>query len=119
MSISEQVKELRRYVETYEKQPFGREVEGTVKVLSDAADTIESLSAKLEEANMERSAENRKIDQIRKMSTEELARLMVFSDNGCWYSNLTDGRHWEKQDKAVNALVEFLESKILENCHEP
>ena len=53
------------------------------------------------------------------MSTKGLAGLMVFSDNGCWYSNLTGDRHWEQQDKAVNALVEILESEILENRHEP
>lgn len=58
MGIAEQVKELRQYVEAYEKQPFGREVEGTVKVLSDAADTIEALSANLQAANMEWSAED-------------------------------------------------------------
>lgn len=56
MSISEQVTELRRYVGAYEKRPFGREVNGTVKVLSDAADTIESLYKKLQAANMERPA---------------------------------------------------------------
>lgn len=58
MSISEQVRELRIYASTYEESPFGREVEGTAGVLRKAADTIESLTAKL--ADIERSAEEEK-----------------------------------------------------------
>ena len=54
MSISEQVKELREYADGYKKSCFG--LDGIVKVLEKAADTIESLSAKL--ADMERSAED-------------------------------------------------------------
>lgn len=49
MSISEQIKELREVAEMYEGLDGG-------KILSEAADTIESLSAKL--ADMERSAED-------------------------------------------------------------
>lgn len=49
MSISEQVKELREVAEMYEGLDGG-------KILSEAADTIEALSAKL--ADMERSAED-------------------------------------------------------------
>lgn len=49
MSISEQVKELREAAEMYEGLDGGN-------ILREAADTIESLSAKL--ANMERSAED-------------------------------------------------------------
>lgn len=56
MSISEQVKELREYADGYKKSDFG--VDGIVKILYQAADTIESLSAKLQAANMERSAED-------------------------------------------------------------
>jgi len=51
--ISEQVKEIREYADSYYKADFGRE--GIVKVLRQAADTIEALSAKLSAANMERS----------------------------------------------------------------
>lgn len=46
MSISEQVKELREVAEMYEGLDGG-------KILSEAADTIEALSAKLETANKE------------------------------------------------------------------
>ncbi len=49
MSISEQVRELREVAEMYEGLDGG-------KILSEAADTTESLSAKLQAANMERSA---------------------------------------------------------------
>lgn len=45
--INEQLQRIRLYVEAYERQPFGREVEGTTEVLSEAAYTIETLSVKL------------------------------------------------------------------------
>lgn len=54
MSISEQVKELRAWADSYYKADFGRD--GIVVALYKAADTIESLSAKM--ADMERSAED-------------------------------------------------------------
>lgn len=50
MSISEQVKELREIAELFDEIDDGR------RMLLQAADTIESLSAKL--ANMERSADD-------------------------------------------------------------
>lgn len=53
MSISEQVKKLRNLVKEYKNPPYGREVAGTAEALSEAADTIESLSAKLAAENME------------------------------------------------------------------
>lgn len=56
MSIREQVKELIEYADGYKKADFG--VDGIVKALYQAANTIESLSAKLQAANMERSAED-------------------------------------------------------------
>lgn len=49
MSISEQVKELRETAELFDKIDDGR------RMLLQADDTIEALSAKLEVANMERS----------------------------------------------------------------
>lgn len=49
MSISEQVKELRETAELFDKIDDGR------RMLLQAADTIEALSAKLAAANMERS----------------------------------------------------------------
>lgn len=51
MSISEQVKELREVAEMYEGLDGG-------KILSEAADTIEALSAKLQTASMGRPAED-------------------------------------------------------------
>lgn len=53
MSISEQVKELRAYsnASLYARENRAREL------LKEAADTIESLSAKLQAANMERLAD--------------------------------------------------------------
>lgn len=53
MSMIEQVKELRIAEETCRQ--MGKE--GIAKFLSEAADTIESLSEKLQAANMERSAD--------------------------------------------------------------
>lgn len=52
MSISEQIKELRTYGEKSIFAPSTRDV------FNQAADTIESLSEKLQAANMERSAED-------------------------------------------------------------
>ena len=51
--ISELVDKLKKYVAEYNLPPFGREVEGTPELLLEAADTIESLSAKLQAANMD------------------------------------------------------------------
>lgn len=52
MSISEQIKDLRIY-EKCKEFPWP-----TRQIFNEAADTIESLSAKLQAANMERSAED-------------------------------------------------------------
>lgn len=49
MSISEQVKELRYKADIFEKS--GCAVDGIAKAFREAADTIESLSAKLKEAD--------------------------------------------------------------------
>lgn len=54
--ISEQVKELRNKADIFEQS--GCAVDGIVRAFRQAADTIESLSAKLQAANMERSAED-------------------------------------------------------------
>lgn len=51
--VRELVKKLRRCAEAYKNPPYGREVEGTTELMEQAADTIEALSAKLAEANME------------------------------------------------------------------
>lgn len=52
MSISEQVKELKELANSY----YG-EIKNHVSTIEKAADTIESLSEKLQAANMERSAD--------------------------------------------------------------
>lgn len=53
MNISEQVKELRKISQQY---PVNIDIDLFERILNEAADTIESLSAKL--ADMERSAED-------------------------------------------------------------
>lgn len=53
MSISEQVKELRKMSQQY---PVNIDIDLFERTLNQAADTIESLSAKLQVANMEQSA---------------------------------------------------------------
>ncbi len=55
MNIIEQIKELRKLSEDIKFVPSLR------KIFSEAADTIESLSAKLQEANTEQSAELEKV----------------------------------------------------------
>lgn len=54
-AISEQVKELRKLSDFHSKIYIPYEQR---KIINEAADTIESLSAKLQAANMERSAED-------------------------------------------------------------
>lgn len=54
MDISEQVKELRKATRWFE----GTGLQETIKLVNDAADTIESFSAKLQAANIERPAED-------------------------------------------------------------
>ena len=53
MSISEQVKELREIAKNFKEWEYNRFYDE----ISEAADTIESLSAKLQAENMERSAD--------------------------------------------------------------
>lgn len=55
--INEQVKELREIAHSLELFPI-HDFTGTAKTIKRAADTIESLSAKLQAENMERSAED-------------------------------------------------------------
>lgn len=50
--ISEQIRELKAYIAAYKEPPYGRAVVGTAKVLQDAVDTIETLSAKVHANNM-------------------------------------------------------------------
>ena len=53
---TELVKKLRRYAKAYTESPLGREVDGTKELLRKAADTIEELSLKLHNSQMERSS---------------------------------------------------------------
>lgn len=48
--VSEQVEELRENAEEYRNLPFGDYPHSTARILAQAADTIEALSAKLEKA---------------------------------------------------------------------
>ncbi len=74
MSISEQVKELRDKADVFERS--GCAVGGIVRVFNEAANTIESLSAKLQAANMGRSAE------INENIAFKLERLAQYEDLG-------------------------------------
>ncbi len=53
MSISEQVKELRECVEECDNPLYDMKMKRIAKLMYQAADAIETLSAKLDEANME------------------------------------------------------------------
>ena len=63
--VSELVKELREYAKGFKNSSYGREIGGIEKLLIQAADTIEELSAKVARQNMERSSqyygENKKV----------------------------------------------------------
>lgn len=56
--ISELVKELRECVEECDNPLYDMKMKRIAKLMYQAADTIESLSAKLQSENMERSAED-------------------------------------------------------------
>lgn len=53
---SELIKRLRLYAKTYTEPPLGREVDGTPELLRKAANTIEELSLKLHNSQMELSS---------------------------------------------------------------
>lgn len=53
--INELADKLKKYAAEYDLPPFGIEIEGTPKLLLEAADTIEALSAKLQVAKYEQS----------------------------------------------------------------
>ena len=55
--ISQLVERLKKYAEQYDFLPLGREIRGTKELLRQAADTIETLSARLQAVNMERSSD--------------------------------------------------------------
>ena len=74
MSISEQVKELRDKADIFEKS--GCAVDGIVRVFSEAANTIESLSAKLQAENIEHSAD------INENMAFKLEKLAQYEDLG-------------------------------------
>lgn len=68
--INELVNKLKKYAAAYGLPPFGIEIEGTPKLLLEAADTIEALSAKLQAANAERSSPNYENDVFTKIIAE-------------------------------------------------
>ena len=53
---SELVQKIRLYEKTYAESPFHKEIEGTAELLRKSADTIEELSLKLHNSQMERSS---------------------------------------------------------------
>ena len=55
--LSELVKELRKYAEEYKNLPWSEVCEKTKRMLNNAADTIEELSAKVAKQSMERSSQ--------------------------------------------------------------
>lgn len=55
--VSELVKELMEYAKGFKNSSYGREIGGIEKLLIQAADTIEELSAKVARQNMERSSQ--------------------------------------------------------------
>ena len=54
--VSELVKELREYAKGFKNSSYGREISGIERLLTQAADTIEELSAKVARQSMERSS---------------------------------------------------------------
>lgn len=73
--ISEQVKGLR-----YLAMEFGG-YSNNYKLLNDAADTIEELSAKLANANMERSEPHYNDEKVREAVKKQEAKKIVYHDN--------------------------------------
>lgn len=82
--INEQIKRLREKADTFERA--GSAVDGIVKEFRQAADTIEELSAKLHNANMERSTayyNDGWIPVSEKYPTDENKRYLVCYEDGC------------------------------------
>lgn len=86
--IEQQVKEIRKVVEEYKSIPFNDYPHSTSRILEQAADTIESLSAKLAAANMNRSD---RYYGVRKELVEqhnkafELISKMPLEENEVWH----------------------------------
>lgn len=90
--ISKQIEELRAYA---------ADRKGEVsRIVSDAADTIESLSKKLSAANMERSSQYYNdgwIPVTERLPKEKEDVLLAFKQNmivGCWENVLGDDVTW-------------------------
>lgn len=102
--IGEQIKELRNLSETFEEKRLGR-------ILSQAADTIESLSAKLAAANMQRSEAYYNDGWIycgdkKNLPEEHDSMFAKFKGTDKW-----NGAMFEKTSDDVNVTVEFEDGK--------
>ena len=129
MNISEQVKELRETAELFDEIDDGR------RMLLQAADTIEALSAKLQAANMERSVEdcggwilckNRLPETLEYMEFEPtpyMKRLEIayMTDMVEYIIGYFDGYKWiDKRNRKIENVIAwkpFL--KLTEPYHEP
>lgn len=99
MSISEQVKQIRRYVKDY-RHPFhnqGVEIYGTDKALEQAADTIESISANLEEPKWIPCSAHLPKDKKTVLICGDTGWIKTgWYESGCWWTgfslaNIEDG----------------------------
>lgn len=113
--ISEQVKELRIAEETCKQ--MGRE--GIAKFLRQAANTIETLSAKLAEENMDRSdryygdeTNLKKFKEwIANANIEQIAEYLLHEYDGILYTS--DGTDFDDTQKleAIDHEIEWLNAK--------
>lgn len=131
MSISERVKELRDGSDVYKVGGFPE----VSKLLKNAADTIESLSAKLQSANMEQTAadcggwilcKNRLPETLEYMEFEPtpyMKRLEIayMTDMVEYIIGYFDGYKWiDKRNRKIENVIAwkpFL--KLTEPYHEP
>ena len=106
MGISEQVKELRNIAETFCEWEYNR----FYNAISRAADTIEALSAKLQAANMERSAEDCGgwiyCGDGKNMPEEHDSIFAKLKGTDKWSNAM-----FEKTSNEVNATIEFEDGK--------
>ena len=101
--ISELVKELRKYAKGFKNSSYGREIVGIEKLLVQAADTIEELSAKVARQNMERSSqyygENKKVFEIR---DEVLVRGTISMKSGSnYFVDMQGCGIWEAEENII------------------
>ena len=110
-TAKELVRKLRAYADQYNRPPYGREIEGTDKLLSEVADVIEEFSAKLHNPQMERSSQyynggwiplNERLPEISDWY------IITVGAPRCTYADYYDKIHNEWQDYCGSDILAWM-----------